>query len=312
MSVYSLDDYNNLKFNSAYTLPSVINDIIAKLASQLSVSIEPVTNLVYKKKHNFKEIKDEDWKVKPFKTTIIINNKSGHEKMIDDIRVCMNKISKTNYGEQLNTIIKYIKPILSVSSENEDNSVNKDNMYKIAQTIFDISSTNKFFSELYADLYRDLIEQFPIFNELLDTMILNFTKTMENIEYVSPDTDYDKHCSYNNENDRRKATSNFLVNLMKRDVISADILICRIIEIMNIMKGYMEMGNHMNEIDEIVENLFILITLGKDKYSFIADWDNVVIFIKNISELKLKQSNISNRCIFKCIDIYQNILGIRK
>jgi hypothetical protein len=78
MSFYSLDDYNNLKFTTSYTLPSSVNEIITKLASQLSVSIESVNHIVYKKKNNYKEIKDEDWKAKPFKTTIIVNNKSEH------------------------------------------------------------------------------------------------------------------------------------------------------------------------------------------------------------------------------------------
>jgi hypothetical protein len=309
MSFYSLDDYNNLKFTSSYTLPNSINEIITKLASQLSISIESVNHVVYKKKSNFKEIKDEDWKAKPFKTTVIVNNKSESEKMIDHIRVCMNKISKTNYNDQFTTIVKYIEPILCPCDENQEST---ENNYKIAQTIFDISSTNKFFSELYADLYRDLIQKFPIFQELLDNMISNFTKTMENIKYVSPDIDYDKHCNYNNENDKRKASSTFLVNLMKRDVIHSEILINLILEIINTMKEYMDVGNQINEIDEIVENLFILITSGKEKYDFVVGWDNVVEFIKNMSELKLKQPNISNRAIFKCIDIYQNISGQRK
>lgn len=310
MSFYSLDDYNNLKFTSNYTLPTHINEIITNLASQLSVSIESVNHVVYKKKSNFKEIKDEDWKAKPFKTTIIVNNKSDSEKMIDDIRVCMNKISKTNYNDQLNTIVKFIQPILESAAECEE--PDSENKYKVAQTIFEISSTNKFFSELYADLYRDLIMKFPIFQELLNNMISNFTKTMENIKYVSPDTDYDKHCNYNNENDKRKATSTFLVNLMKRDVITPEVLITLILEIIQTMKEYMNVGNQINEIEEIVENLFILITLGKEKYDFVVSWENVVEFVKNISELKLKQTNISNRSIFKCIDIYQNICGLRK
>jgi len=306
MSFYSLDDYNNLKFTTSYTLPASINEIITKLASQLSVSIESTNHIAYKKKHNFKEIKDEDWKAKPFKTTIIVNNKSDVEKMIDDIRVCMNKISKNNYSEQLNTIVKFIQPILDSVDENAESAAS-ENKYKIAQTIFDISSTNKFFSELYADLYRGLIRTFPIFQELLDNMLSNFTKTMENIKYVSPDTDYDKHCNYNNENDRRKASSTFLVNLMKRDVITSEVLLNLILEIIETMKEYMNNGNQINEIEEIVENLFILITLGKEKYDFVSTWENVMDFIKNISELKLKQSNISNRSIFKCIDIYQNV-----
>jgi hypothetical protein len=310
MSFYSLDDYNNLKFTTSYTLPTSINEIITKLASELSVSIESVNHVVYKKKH-YKEIKDEDWKAKPFKTTIIANNKSESEKMIDDIRICMNKISKTNYGEQLNTIVKFIQPILK-PVEQESPDTNTENKYKLAQIIFDISSTNKFFSELYADLYRDLINTFPVFQELLDSMLIHFTKTMENIKYVSPDDDYDKHCNYNNENDKRKASSTFLVNLMKRDVIQPEILINLTLEIIETMKTYMNGGNQHNEIEEIVENLFILITLGKEKYEYIYSWERVVEFIKNVSELKLKQSNISNRAIFKCIDIYQNICGLRK
>ena len=53
-------------------------------------------------------------------------------------------------------------------TDNKEFSENKD---KIANTIFDICSTNKFLSEIYSELYVELVGYDDIFGNLLDSYI---------------------------------------------------------------------------------------------------------------------------------------------
>ena len=53
-------------------------------------------------------------------------------------------------------------------------------------------------------------------------------KLFENMEFVSPDEDYDKFCEMNITNEKRRAMSLFLTNLYKNEVVSLDILLSNI------------------------------------------------------------------------------------
>ena len=155
---------------------------------------------------------EEQWeKIKAFKSTQI-QQKEGIEKLINDVRVCLNKISNKNYETHRDTIIQYIKEII-------ENNETDTELFKIKKSIFEIASTNKFYSELYALLYKDLINTFDCFEENIEPFINEYIDSIQNINYVDPKVDYDKYCEYNKENDKRKAMSAYIVNLSKNNIV---------------------------------------------------------------------------------------------
>jgi hypothetical protein len=251
-----------------------------------------------------KKMVDEDWenirKTIVFKPNKIVA-KEGIEKIVNDIRVALNKISVKNYETQRDAIIENINIIMNNDSEGENKS---NDMKLIVNSIFEIAINNKFLSELYAELYRDLCNHFPEFISIIEVFITQYKDGVKEINYVEPTDDYDKYCNYNKTNDKRKSLSLFMVNLMKKDLLTKEILLEMIIYLQNLIFDYVDQSNKTNEIEEITENLFIMITASKTDCSVEDKWNNIIENIKLCSQFKVKdKKSISSRAIFKYMDI---------
>jgi hypothetical protein len=250
------------------------------------------------------EITDQDWsEIRNFKTTKM-DTKEGVEKQINEIRMDLNKISKKNYDVQKDAIIQKITIVENDSAEH---------LNQIAQAIFDIASSNKFFSELYAALYKELIGRFAIFATILTEFVSKFTDTIKNIQYVDPDKDYDGFCNYTKINDQRKATSMFIVNLMKTDILTKDTVIHIIQFFIEQTKQGIDMPGHTNEAEEITENIFILVTQSREQLEQIESWSAIIEQIAAFSKMKTKEHpSLSNRIVFKYLDIVDTLKKAKK
>ena len=217
--------------------------------------------------------------------------------------MCLNKISNKNYETQRDAIIQYIKEITENKQEQSESQAETE-VLKIKKSIFEIASTNKFYSELYALLYKDLINTFESFKENIEPFINEYIDSIQNINYVDPKVDYDKYCEYNKENDKRKAMSAFIVNLSKNDIIEKNIVVNKIIYLEDLVLKYCDIENKTNEVEEITENLFILITKSLTEMINEPDWEIVINNIKHLAQMKTKEhKSLSSRALFKFMDI---------
>jgi hypothetical protein len=245
---------------------------------------------------------EESW-INPsgFKPTTFIEKPVGTDKIMNDIRASLNKISSKNYDANRDMILGLLQDL--VNEQKEESESAKD-LEKIGNNIFDIASTNKFFSEIYAKLYKDISEKFPeIFNSILSSFLKGFTNTMNTIIYFDQKDNYDDFCKYNKDNDKRKATSMFITNLVKNNVIQPEVLVNIIQTIQQNLNTYMNQENKVNEVEEIIENIYILLT---NNVTFLKSCLNteIITFIQNLSILKPKDvPSMSSRAIFKCLDI---------
>ena len=222
----------------------------------------------------------------------------GLDKQINELRSFLNKMSKNNYDVQKGLIVENINNL--VNNENMEN----DDMNKIIDCVFDTCSTSKFLSDLYADLYVELIGHHDMFGNKLDNFLSVFKESLNNITYVSPDEDYDGFCNNNVINDSRKANSMFIVNLMFRDMISEN----DFIELLKMMQKtsleYINMENKDHEVEEITENVFLLVTHSKELLSSRDSWIPIKEHISHFTTLKAKDyPSLSNRCRFKYMDM---------
>lgn len=315
---YTLNDYNAIMFGSykndisneeipmTYTLPSSVINIIKLLSNKFGTDIgEKEKEKEKGKRLRYHQKPTEDSWINPsgFKPTTIIDKPIGTDKLMNDIRASLNKISNKNYDTNRDIIIGLLNDLVSEKKENTETE-----LAKIGNNIFDIASTNKFFSEIYANLYKDISEKFPeIFNSILLLFLEGFTNTMKTIRYVDQKENYDDFCKYNKENDKRKATSMFITNLVKNNVIEPQVLIQIIQTIQTNLNTYMNEENCINEVEEIIENIFILLT---NNTTFLKSCENteIIVFIQNLSKLKPKDlPSISSRSIFKCLDIIDKL-----
>lgn len=249
-------------------------------------------------------VSPDDWvTVRSFKTTKLVT-KVGIDKDINDIRTFLNKISNNNYDKQKDAILNYISEFV----DNENSSSDEDTT-KIAMFIFDIASTNKFFSEIYADLYSELILKFSIFSVILDKFIVSYKFMIDTIEYIDPAVDYDGFCLYTKQNDKRKAIASFIIMLMNRNVISKECIVDIIQHFIDKFMEYIQKSGKESDVEEFAEVLYIFITLGKENLSSLECWNAVIIpSVKVISQMKIKTSpSITNRSIFKFMDIMDKV-----
>jgi hypothetical protein len=240
----------------------------------------------------------------PAFTPTKIQTKEGIEKQINDFRILLNKISSKNYETQRDLIFSKMDEILLI---NEDNS-NAD-LEKVAATIFDIASANKFYSDLYADLYVELINKFEIFDDLLDGLLDKYYESLKNIHYVDHNVDYDGFCNYTKTNDLRKAMASFIINLMIKGAVEKAKVLGLILSIQTLLESYIYTDNRVNEVDEIIENLFLLLTQSHSILKTEEKWlSNVLPYIQELSKLKSKDcKSLSSRAVFKCMDILDNL-----
>jgi hypothetical protein len=225
--------------------------------------------------------------------------------------VYLNKISNKNYETQRDAIIQYIKEIAENEQEQAQAQAQEQaqeqaqtEILKIKKSIFEIASTNKFYSELYALLYKDLINTFECFKENIEPFINEYIDSIQTINYVDPKVDYDKYCDYNKENDKRKAMSAFIVNLSKNDIVEKNIVVNKIIYLEELVLNYCDTDNKTNEVEEITENLFILITKSLTEMMNEPEWGTVINKINQLAQMKLKEhKSLSSRALFKFMDI---------
>jgi hypothetical protein len=129
-------------------------------------------------------INDEDWNaIRNFQTTKI-EEKTGLDADIDLIRVNLNKITDKNYIDIIDKISKIFDKINENINENRD-----ENMFRLSSIIFEIASTNRYFSKVYADLYSELSVKFDIIKTLSEKKLEDFTGLFNTIEYVDPNFD---------------------------------------------------------------------------------------------------------------------------
>lgn len=240
-----------------------------------------------------------DWEeMRNFKKTTIVKSETHVDKVIDDIRLALNKITESNFASIKEEIIALLEKALSVEHSDDD-------LLKIGESIFEIGSMNKFWTELYAKLYKDLLDTFPIMKGISERNFVNFGKLFDNIRYASPDDDYDLFCQVNKENDRRKAISSFFVNLMGQNIISGNSLGTIIDNLVNMIKTLINTEGNKDQVDEISENVFIIMDKGYDmlKESW-SNFEDVNNYLNGITNMKKKDyPSLTNKTIFKFMDL---------
>jgi len=258
-----------------------------------------------KNKNKVSEITDEDWEtIRQFQTTTK-HISEGIQKNMENIRGYLNKMSEATFDKMVNEIKAEISQLI-------EHDTTEENMMKIGHSIFSIASSNSFYSELYAKLFKILMDEHEIFKKIFEDNYKVFMNLFDNIEYVDPKKNYDKFCEYTKMNDNRRAMSLFLVNLMKNNVIEKEEILEIIRNLQKLITKYIAKPEKTNEVEELNENLYIIITNSSQKIKFGVDegTESIIKDIEFITLLKPKMKeypSITNKTIFKHMDIISEL-----
>lgn len=259
-----------------------------------------------KKKKRIKntEINDEDWAaIRDFQATEKIE-KEGVEKLIDNIRCELNKLSDKNYDKQKNKVLELMSQLMN------NNLFNEEEKQKVVKLIFSIASTNKFYSKIYAQLYKDLIHFYSCMKNILYSEVENYKGLFETIEYIEPDKDYEQYCKNNKTNETRRALTSFIVNLAILDIVPLDTVVSLLQHLKDKTKSMIQDEKQLNIVCEITENIFILIVQSKEilKNGNKDTYDEIYEFVKFMKSLKPKENKgLNNKTIFKYMDIFDEL-----
>jgi|TARA_R110002074_G_scaffold155788_2_gene311753 hypothetical protein len=252
-------------------------------------------------------ISTADWaEIRNFKTTELTKKEEGVDKDIDELRGLLNKLTSNNYDEMEKQIMKSLTTIIDKNCKEED-------LEKIGEAIFEIGSINKFWSAVFAKLYKTILSTFPSMNEIYKKNFSNFLSLFDNIRYVSAEENYDEFCNVNKENEKRRSIGSFFVHLMNNDVIKEVAIFELIKQLKETMLGFMDMENKKEEVAEFAENIVILITGGKKRLEAYKNdvtfgWEECVEFIENMTKRKVSNHlSLSNKVVFKFMDLEEEL-----
>lgn len=316
MSYYTIQHFKNILFDGIkIELSTETKNKINKLSSLITVTDDEKPSYkkvkrndsgdLYKRGYRSRET-DEDWEsVRNFKVTKI-EKKEGIEKKINEIRIALNKISEKNKLEQTTKITELIGIVFE---SNED--VNQ-NMEKIMKFVFDTASSNAFYSEIYAELYKNIIVKFSQFRSKIDDIVINYKKSFEEINPVDPNIDYDAYCDFVKKNDKRKAMTTFMCNLTKYNILESERLYLIIRYITDNISNHSIIENSSSIVEELSDNLYIIITTVFELYKQDDSFKDIVM--KQLHEISLyrktdkkRYKSMTSRASFKILDIIEYV-----
>ena len=332
LTKYLLLDFNNLLFNGFnYELPAETIGIISELALEVGSPDYVKTPIFQKRENPMKtsmnddgdrnwsvgggsnggigskkrrggnkntEVSEGEWEtIRSFQTTKI-EDREGIDYEIDNIRTYLNKITDKNFDDFCPKIMELLECIISGTTED---------IKQVSLAIFDIASTNRFYSKIYADLYTKIIKKYDVMKGSFEESLSNFSELFNVIEYVDPKVDYDRFCKINKDNEKRKALGAFFINLSINGVIP-------LVTVQNITRTllfqiykYISEENKKNVVDELTENVALF--YKKEFYDNNVNYEliegyTITEIIERIAISKVKDyKSLTNKTIFKFMDM---------
>jgi hypothetical protein len=144
----------------------------------------------------------------------------------------------------------------------------------------------------------------------------NFKNEFKDIVFVDPNVNYDLFCDANKQNDKRKANTQFFVNLSLNGFVSKASIVTLLKELLETINSMINQTDKKNEVDEITEHIAILYkkdiieaVLGDaqlDEEDYEVDGDTIIETITTLAKSKAKDfKSLSNKSIFKYMDLIE-------
>ena len=326
--VYKLADFESIKWNGfECELPEDVIKLVSRIADQVGapsyvktpifpkrekekvyadeLSSSSSLGLQRKPRSSASEITSDDWEIiRRFQATEL-NKREGIDAHLDSIRSDLNKITDKTFDEVFAALCNRIDEL----KDEPDAS----HLQTVGAAIFNTASSNHFFSAVYARLFHQLLQKYDeVFKSVFQTNFDQFMALFKTIEHADAKKDYTRFCEINKTNDKRRAMSLFIINLMKEGVVTPLQIIDIVQQLQTLIQEHLRQADRANEVEELTENLFIIL---KDAHPILSakhkeEWTALVIEVEHNSQLKPKNAkypSITNKTIFKHMDILDEL-----
>ena len=317
VSKYSLAQMNDISnmgfsFEMSEETYNLINYLCSQVGSTL-ITTRVRTKIVTKRQDlrrrplRQNEQINGNWEsVRSFKTTKLEQN-TGCNAELDQIRLLLNKLTDKSFLDVKDKIMERINNICLQT--NEEAFINK-----MGTVIYDICSTNKFYSKIFADLFAELATIFGFIRNIFNDKYSNFPEQYNDMTYVDPNKDYDGFCEMNKKNERRRAITTFYLNLALNNFIKKEDVVNILKKILTSIMNMINMSDKKNEVDELSEIIGILFNKEMidevNNNNELTDYNvlNQTIFdtVSSLAQKKAKDyPSLSNKAIFKYMDLVE-------
>jgi hypothetical protein len=334
--VYQLADFEAIKWNGfECELPEDVINLVSRIADQVGAPSYVKTPIFPKRdkekghadeaaaaaaaaaaagsqrkpRNTASEITEDDWEtIRRFQATDL-KKREGIDAHLDGIRSDLNKITDKTFDE--------VFAALCVRIDALKDDPDASHLQTVGGAIFNTASSNHFFSAVYARLFHQLLQKYDdVFKGAFQTNFDQFMALFKTIEHADAKKDYTRFCEVNKTNDKRRAMSLFIINLMKVCVVTTTQVMDIVQQLQSLIREHLRQSDRTNEVEELTENLFIIL---KDAHAHLKtahdeEWQAVVHEVEHNSQLKPKHAkypSITNKTIFKHMDILDELKKIK-
>lgn len=220
-----------------------------------------------------------------------------------------NPINITNFDKQKGKLSDLFKLLNKLSEKNfEKISIEILNIIelfdadmKICDKFFEIINTNSVYTNLYAKMYKKIIDNNIIYYDILQNKIQLYLNEFNNIFYVSSNDDYDKYCLYIKQIENIKNFTKFMLECFYCDILQIDIIVSFIINFQEIVITNINDEEKLYINEAYISNILLIFSSLVDKIKITSQFD----FIKKNHELlkKAEGSGKNKKISFKLMDI---------
>ncbi len=220
--------------------------------------------------------------VEKIKKTIIVKKEST----ISEILKILNKITDKNYDKLRDSLCVLVKSI-----------DNLEDMNKITHVIFNIASSNLFYSKLFSKLYKELIDMNRSFYDLFQVHYKKYFNEIQSFDYTQT-TDYDQFCIYTKKIEQMDSVLTFFINLMKTNNCEIE----HITDLCILLEDKLIQDTVYDKIEQNEQILHCIYIIMKECIDYILFHENLEIIVDKLSILR-KSPLLSSKMRFKCMDL---------
>ena len=261
-----------------------------------------------KKGNKSMEVSADEWEsIRTFQATKI-EQKSGIDAEIDQIRLFLNKLTDKTFLDIREKVIDKINKICLEITNIED-------VKKVGHMLYDLCSTNKFYSKIFADLFAEMASKYGWLMDIFNEKYAFIMNQYNDIKYVDSEKDYDGFCEMNKINERRRSVTTFVLNLTNNGFIKKTDLVNILRNLLKMITDMISQNDRKNEIDELTENVAIIfdkdlidevVDDADDEEDYYVDSQSIIDIVNSLAKAKAKDyPSLSNKAIFKYMDLIE-------
>jgi hypothetical protein len=220
--------------------------------------------------------------IEKIKKTIIVKKESN----VSEILKILNKISEKNYEKLKDELCILVTAIDTI-----------DDLNKITLVIFNIASSNLFYSKIFSRLYKVLIDQNRSFYDVFQIHYNKYFSEIQSFNYKTTD-DYDLFCEYTKKINQMEATLTFFINLMKTNNCDVE----NITDLCLLLENKLIEDTEYDKIEQNEQFLHCIYIILKECMDYILFHENLETIVRKIKEIS-KHPKLSPKMKFKCMDI---------